>query len=659
MRYLRICLTLGMLASLSAKTYGQAWSGILSRSRAADWSSANPGVVGGVPSASWTQCGSTISAYGSSSAPASPATINNAIAGCGANTFVLLGAGTFYLNSGIVMKSNVVLRGMGADRTSIIFSGNNSCGGWYGAICFAPSTYYYFGSPAAQPGGSNAGSWTSGYAQGSTTITLSNLGSAALTNGQYLFLDQANDASDNKSFFVCDNTSAPCSLEGGSPGRNIGGVDRNQIQIVKVVSGCASGCSGSGPFTITITPGIYAANYRSSQSPGAWWISFLQNAGVENLSVDLSASGGYSGFVFTDAANCWVSGVRSLKANRNHVWLMQAAHVTVQNSYFFGTQNSAAQSYGVESYIASDNLVVNNIFQQVTSPIMMGPSQGSAFAFNYTNNNSYYSATWMMPSIMGGHDAGGIYNLYEGNVGTSWLADVFHGTSGLNTIFRNRFAGWDFNRLTNTVPIVLFSYNRYNNFIGNVLGQPGYHSLYQTSLGTGATTSIFDFGSGNAEGSVAIHGDPLVASTALRWGNYDTVTSTVRWCGDSSSLGWSTTCASVSEIPSKLTDIYANPVPGSTNLPPSLLYPSIPKWWPAGKPWPLIGPDVSSGNITGLAGHANTNPAQDCYANVMAGPSDGAGIPLTFNASACYAGGSTSGSTTQPAPPTNLIATPQ
>jgi len=133
MKYLRICLTLALLVGLSAKTYGQAWSGILSPARAIDWSSINPGVVGGVPSASWTQCGATISPYGSSSAPSSAATINNVIAGCGANTFVQLAAGTFYLNSGIVMKSNVALRGSGADRTSIVFSGNNSCGGLYGA----------------------------------------------------------------------------------------------------------------------------------------------------------------------------------------------------------------------------------------------------------------------------------------------------------------------------------------------------------------------------------------------------------------------------------------------------------------------------------------------------------------------------------------------
>jgi hypothetical protein len=49
-----------------------------------------------------------------------------------------------------------------------------------------------------------------------------------------------------------------------------------------------------------------------------------------------------------------------------------------------------------------------------------------------------------------------------------------------------------------------------------------------------------------------------------------------------------------------------------------------------------IGPDVISGNITGLGGHANTIPAEDCYLGPMAGPADGTGGVLTFSASGCY-----------------------
>jgi len=148
----------------------------------------------------------------------------------------------------------------------------------------------------------------------------------------------------------------------------------------------------------------------------------------------------------------------------------------------------------------------------------------------------------------------------------------------------------------------------------------------------------------------------------LRWGNYDTVTNAVRWCGNSSSPGWTTTCNSTSEIPTAgVTYINGNPVPSSTTLPNSFYLSGAPSWWafPNGtpSPFPAIGPDVSGGTLTAgtssLGGHAYPNPAMNCYFNVMGGPSDGSGSFLTsFNGTTCYGGG---GSSAPPAP-TGLTA---
>src|ERR1700680_1591045 len=110
-----------ILLSLPSSLDAQLWSGILSPSRAVDWS--NVGLPGGIPSGSWTQCGSTIAAG------ASVATINSAIANCTANHYVQLGAGTFNLSGGILFnaKSNVEIRGMGANQTFLVFSSNVAC----------------------------------------------------------------------------------------------------------------------------------------------------------------------------------------------------------------------------------------------------------------------------------------------------------------------------------------------------------------------------------------------------------------------------------------------------------------------------------------------------------------------------------------------------
>src|SRR5690348_14952661 len=108
---------------LPVACHAQLYSGVIDAARATpEWQ--NAGVTGGIPSGSWTQCGSTIAAG------ASAATINSAISSCAANHYVQLGASTFNV-SGILFsgKNNVALRGMGADQTFLVATGESSCAG--------------------------------------------------------------------------------------------------------------------------------------------------------------------------------------------------------------------------------------------------------------------------------------------------------------------------------------------------------------------------------------------------------------------------------------------------------------------------------------------------------------------------------------------------
>src|SRR5207245_9212759 len=105
--------------------------------------------------------------------------------------------------------------------------------------------------------------------------------------------------------------------------------------------------------------------------------------GVEILTLYHTNSTEKSGIAFYIAYKSWLKNVKSLNANRNHVWMQQAARIEVRDSYFYGTKNAASQSYGVESFTTSDDLVVNNIFHHFTTPLMTGPSSGSVFAYNY------------------------------------------------------------------------------------------------------------------------------------------------------------------------------------------------------------------------------------------------------------------------------------
>ncbi len=96
---------------------------------------------------------------------------------------------------------------------------------------------------------------------------------------QMLVLDQSNDLTDNGGVFLCDSftSSQPggnphCTGNDGSPtnadGRQIGGVYifSKADHYDSVISG-----SGTGPYTVTISPEVYFNNIRSGQNPGAWW----------------------------------------------------------------------------------------------------------------------------------------------------------------------------------------------------------------------------------------------------------------------------------------------------------------------------------------------------------------------------------------------------
>lgn len=622
---------------LCTYSHAQNWSGIIDPSRVVDWSNTSPGVVGGIPT-NTTQCGSTISPYSGTAG-----TINNAIAACGANQYVLLGPGMFNLSSGIDFAghSNVTLRGSGPSGTFLVFSGDVSCGGLGADICVKDARGYGPGSilPANQ-----TANWTAGYSRGANVITLDNVN--LLRAGTIISLDQLDDSSDGGAVYSCQAQNVCGSDVPAGSGRK----GRIQNQIVTVVS-----VNGNN---VTITPGLYMSNWRSGQSPGAWWAGAapVSRDGIENLSVDHTAStSGLSGIYFVNAANCWVKNVRSIRGNRNHVWLyQQTAHITVRDSYFYGTQKAASQSYGVEGFGAGDILIENNIFQQIAVPTVFSGVTGTVVGYNFMINDLYSSpSTWQQAGLYD-HAAGTEMNLREGNQSSGFTADAVHGTHYMETLFRNYLTGKESGRTMQTSPIIMNTHSRFFNIIGNVLGTNAFHTQYQDCYGGSpcitktdgkADVSVYTLGwcgneGTNIQGSngcgSSMLSDATTASTLLRWGNYDTVNAAVRWVSD--------------EVPSALGS-YSSAVPGNHALPASFYLSSKPAWWGT-MPWPAIGPDVTGGNEANVGGHVYIIPAHTCYTNVMSGPADGSGGPLSFNADSCYS----SASEGAPAPPSNLTA---
>jgi hypothetical protein len=616
----------------------QLWSGIISPSRATDWSTA--GIPGGIPSGSWSQCGATIAAYGSSSAAASSATINNALAGtgtgytgCSTPYVILLGAGDFYLSNAVdfTSHSNVVLRGQGANQTRLHFAAGQpggQCNGWGGVVCLVGSnTYAGYCSTSTipctgtwTPGYQGSANWTAGYSQGATSITLSS--TSGLSVGTPIVLDQCDTGltgtscsgttSDNGQFFVCEaNTTCATELTA-----NTNRPWRGQEEVVVVTA-----ISGS---TVTISPGLRNPNWASGQSPQAWWgNSTITNSGIENLLVDNSANA-LRGIVLGPSYKCWVKGVASDDANNYHVFNTISSHNVVRDSYFYWTVYNGTTSYGIGGQTNGDLLMENNILQGIVDPINFDSScSGCVAGYNFAVNQYYSGSINYLFGIISYHAVGESMILGEGNIGSFPDSDNIHGTHDMNTLYRNYFNGDEPNNGTQTTKdtagVHVAAFSRYYNIVGNVLGTAGYHTTYQCAApsasaaqcadtAAGHWTHVYDIGwSSNTQGQIdydntpPVANDTLAGSTLLRWGNYDTVTGAARWCGNSSDTGWSTTCSSTSEVPTGISN-YPNSVPtvgdtgaGQGALPGSFYYSSKPGWYNVA--WPSIGPDVSSGNI--------------------------------------------------------------
>jgi hypothetical protein len=612
--------------------HAQQWSGIIDPNRAVDWS--NAGISGGIPNRT-TVCATL-------NPGASAAQISSAIASCPSGQVVFLNAGTYSLADGIVFNgvSNVTLRGAGANQTFLVMSNSGGCNGQGADICIRTPGNNWYGAPSNAATFTGSGPWP----KGSTQITLSNVTNLAV--GKIMILDQIDDLTDSGTIYVCEESpsqrpgqSPNCNEDNSGTGGDSGaqrGVPlnpRGQQQIVTVTA-----INGT---TVTFTPGLYMPNWRASQAPGAWWDSNpVSLDGIENLSIDHSAvSGGLNIILISNCSQCWVKGVRSIKPNRSHVSIWTSAKIVIRDSYFYQTQNAVSQSYGVETFGASDVLEENNIFEQVAAPQMFNSDcEGCVAGYNFAVNDYFgQSSDWLQQGVNFHSSVMNI--LLEGNVGTGLYSDRFHGTAHFATLFRNRYDGFEKNGTASptnhTNPIIMYPFSRYFNVIGNVLGSTARpHITYQNIPGSSPNSNqtIFIVGTGAS----FVPDDPLTVSTLMRWGNYDVVNNAVRFL--------------ITEVPTSLSQ-FANPVPLTQTLPASFYLTSKPWWWPSAKAWPPIGPDVTGGNIAGVAGHAFTIPAQDCYTNAMGGPADGTGSVLNFNASNCYGAGAP-----PPAPPTNLKA---
>ncbi len=650
----------------------QPWSGLLAPNRAITWSDAGATT----PTGNFPNCATQPSSQSLSA-------LNSAIAAdVGGSSYCVIdisGWGNVNVTGSVIVSyagnANVIVKGAGPNKTILTWtsSPNFNCNGLSEtALCV------WNGNSATNAGVNywgNSASISSGFNQGSTSLTLS--GYSGLKVGTELQIAQADLSSDNGNAFFCASAGfdGACSQQGSTQSPRLGGGNGpsySESQIFTVTS-CGTSTFGApcSSGNVNVTPGVYAPNFTSNQNPTAFWQGTLPVSNVVIDGVAINVSNVKMGILvechlcsnvtFQNMAT--LNGTAAGQAGGNHFLLWNSNHVTVANSYLYGS-NAASQGYGIDFAAGTaDSLAYNNIAQHMDTAFMLETAVGNVYAYNYAVDN-FFGGTWQQCDEFH-HSAGDYYNLWEGNIGTCSDEDDIHGSAFANTHYRNALSGFDpgsenGTKSNNVIAVNVFGYARYANYVANVLGFGGKSNKYEdamtstTDCGVGSNGIIWALGDTDQNAmafsptcigtSFTIYNDLSVKTNLARWGNWDAVTGAVQ--ENSGETG--------SSAP-----VYPGLSNPATTFPPSFYLSAQPSWWkfPSGTaaPWPGIGPDVSGGNISGSAGHAYLNPAANCYLKMMGGATDGSSGMLNFDPASCYPSSGTS--STGPSAPINLTGT--
>lgn len=674
-----------------------AQSGLLNAPRIGNWTQA--GVQGGVPSGSWTQCGSTINPVGSPGSPASPAAIATAVGNCaGLNQYVKFAAGDFYLDDSI--GNGLCFHGIGGVELrgtdpGTRFHMTNGCNAYF---LFA-DVGFSSGDNCAWMTCPNIVNVSGTLSKGSTTITLATVPN--LKVGSIINLARSEDTSDIGSYFIQASTSGgnPFTSPGNagpysSQGENEVYPGSGETQTVEV-TGCngsttiGAACSGTNT-AVTIYPSIDAPQWAAGTTI-AWWASNqgCANVGINNITIDATNDGfgvgSGSGVTIFNCRDVWMINGATTDTSRSGFLFETSRGLTFQSNYVFHSRYGApsgSTSYGLEISGSSDVLNENNIYQALASGcVLNGGSQNIVNDYNFIIF-SFYGPGGTTNTQVGACQLHGIGNDYvynEGNIiAGAYVADGIHGSHNMGTDLRNYIGGVNpACYVSGTWPSITTgpctqgpigtdfkAFSRYFNEFANIRGNPASNGYQNTG-----TAPIYTNGEPETSG-VTTAADPVTTSSLAKYGNCDYVTNGCRFCGNSSNTGWVATCGSASEIPT--TDaFYPLPVPtvgdtgiGQAAFPASFLYGATrPSFVPNSKPWPFIGPEVTGGNLnyyTGgtcarayvptanlgscsggssasiLGGRVYTNPAMDCYFQMGRNPQGVDTTDPTYEASACY-----------------------
>lgn len=311
-------------------------------------------------------------------------------------TILYFPAGTYRLTSRLDLRSNIILRGQGAEVTRIDCISSNGCIGVRGQVS-----------------GGDVDLRQSGV-KGARQIVVAD--ASGFTPGQGAQIQRT------------DIVTAEAGWGKGAVGQ--------MFTIIEVTGN-----------TLTVDPPLHL-DYPLRGSPQIRPIHFMEQVGIEDLKVQRRDSGAssYSNISFRYTSNCWLQRVISDWTEKHHITASESLHLEFRDSYIHGAKSKGSGGYGYGVSLgkhATSILVENNIFSDLRhSMIIQVGANGCVFGYNYAEKNySDDDGGWAKTYIsLHGHYT--YMNLFEGNI-VAWIGigDYWGPIGPGNTFFRNRVLG--------------------------------------------------------------------------------------------------------------------------------------------------------------------------------------------------------------------------
>jgi len=355
----------------------------------------------------------------------------------GSGAVLIFPSGNFLFNSSIILPSNIVIKGKGAENTQFIMNLNGS---------------------------GNAFEFTGASVSLDTTTIINQ----ATKDSTFLVLN-------NSSIFVANDWIQIIQYDADLVTSLW--AEHTVGQIVQIAQVIGSKVLLKSPLRM---------DYALSRNPYIQKIVPLQNVGISCLKilrVDDTSPQQKSNINFKYATNCWVSGVESVNCTFSHIEANYSSNLYISKSYFHHgfDYGGGGRAYGVVLQNTSGEcLIENNIFEHLRHAMLLqSGSNGNVFAYNYSLDPFWTSTPSNSSGDMVLHGNYPYANLFEQNICRNIVVDNSHGPNGpYNTFLRNRAEGFgiffsssnspDQNFIGNDIPNTSFPYSFVNYSIQGV-----------------------------------------------------------------------------------------------------------------------------------------------------------------------------------------------